>query len=471
MILPFKRLSSTAKAPSKAYDRDACYDLFADHDATVCVGEVTAIDTGIAMAIPEGYGGLLMGRSGMGKKGVRPLGFIMRHGHGIERMGGVIDEYRGPLILLVSAIGNPVENYAIKRGDAIAQIWILPVPETELHDVGAGELPPSERGNKGFGSSDWRNWRHTDFSIPVPFEAEYYGAGVASYDDWIASDPERMRVFLEWLSVQKRRARPLIVGSYPENLPIGATHRTTITRTGDEITVREDYQAPLPPSPVNFDHNEACNSPDGTDDKGYHADHAVETKPSRPKRNLIMDGAGWGKGDAWSDGVNLYPDPHTDVPLPGLFRGVNSIPPGAILLGSQVNAEPWNSWGFVPAEVESTRRDVAYHGTPLQDDTGDSQEPKPEAVEGHTDSDPSEPKGCTTDDPGDSGDTSEDHVFYRINVGGNPTISIEEESLILLIERASAKCVDKILSNSHPKWRRDATRIINETFLKWFKLD
>jgi dUTPase len=143
--------TGTAKAPTKAYQHDAAYDLHADEDALVG-GLSTMISTGLMMAIPPGYGGLLMGRSSVGKASVTPIGFVFEE-DGLLRLGGCIDSgYRDPIkVMLARASGAP--PYVVRRGDAIAQIWVLPVPETRLVHA-PGRLPASERGRRGFGSSN-----------------------------------------------------------------------------------------------------------------------------------------------------------------------------------------------------------------------------------------------------------------------------------------------------------------------------
>jgi dUTPase len=153
--LPFKRLSGTAIGPTKAYESDAAFDLYADHDGSV--GSIsTVFDTNVALAIPSGYGGLLMGRSSLAKESIHPLGFVIETEGppGSWRLGGCIDQYRGGIKVMLASVAPGGPWRAIKRGEAIAQIWILPIPEIETYDVGDGELPPSSRGEKWAGSSN-----------------------------------------------------------------------------------------------------------------------------------------------------------------------------------------------------------------------------------------------------------------------------------------------------------------------------
>lgn len=131
-----ERLVSHAKLPMRGTSSAAGWDLYAAADGVVYAEEVTAIGTGIAVAIPEGYYGQIFGRSGLAKKGVIVL-------------GGVIDsDYRGEITVLLSSITEDVTFHA---GDRIAQLVILP-----LYVGGAKEsvfLPTTLRGDKGFGST------------------------------------------------------------------------------------------------------------------------------------------------------------------------------------------------------------------------------------------------------------------------------------------------------------------------------
>jgi len=142
--LPIKKLHKDATLPTKAYEGDAGWDLYACEDLSLAPAlgdyDIAEINAGIAVAIPEGYYGQVMCRSGLGKKGLR-----VHH--------GVIDAgYRGPVTIFVQNQGKEFIN--IKKGDKAAQLLILPVPDVKLYEV--MELPESERGVKGFGSSDRR---------------------------------------------------------------------------------------------------------------------------------------------------------------------------------------------------------------------------------------------------------------------------------------------------------------------------
>ncbi len=103
-------------------------------------GERRLLPTGVAVAIPEGYVGLVSPRSGL----------ALRLGLGIVNTPGVVDSgYRGELaIILVNHGSDPIE---IARGDRIAQLVVVPVASVEFDPV--EELDDSDRGAGGFGST------------------------------------------------------------------------------------------------------------------------------------------------------------------------------------------------------------------------------------------------------------------------------------------------------------------------------
>lgn len=142
MTLEIKRLSPSAKLPRYATDGAAGLDLHAclDQPLTIAPGQLVLVPTGIAVAIPEGYVGLLAVRSSMG----------VRHGVSLANGVGVIDwDYRGPLgVALRNASAEP---YTIQPDDRIAQLLILPVARPDLREV--EELADTARGEGGFGST------------------------------------------------------------------------------------------------------------------------------------------------------------------------------------------------------------------------------------------------------------------------------------------------------------------------------
>ena len=97
--------------------------------------------TGLAVAIPTGFAGFVQPRSGLAAK----------HGITIVNTPGLVDPgYRGEL--LVNLLNtDTTEPFVVEAGMRIAQLVIIPLPEIELVEV--DELPDSERGVRGFGSS------------------------------------------------------------------------------------------------------------------------------------------------------------------------------------------------------------------------------------------------------------------------------------------------------------------------------
>jgi dUTP pyrophosphatase len=127
--------------PRHAYAGDAGLDLSACEGVVLEPGERALVPTGVAVAIPRGYAGYVQPRSGL----------AIEHGITIVNTPGLVDSgYRGELRIIV--LNTDRENaFVIEPGMRIAQLVILPVPPVELRVV--DELPDSERGERGFGSS------------------------------------------------------------------------------------------------------------------------------------------------------------------------------------------------------------------------------------------------------------------------------------------------------------------------------
>jgi dUTP pyrophosphatase len=141
MLLPFKRLDPTVPLPSRARSGDAGLDFRSNVDVIVGPGERAMIPTGIAMAIPDGHAGLVLPRSGLAS----------REGLTLANAPGLIDAgYRGEIICSVVNLDR-TEPVKIARGDRIAQLVIVPIAAVEPEWV--EELPLSERGEGGFGST------------------------------------------------------------------------------------------------------------------------------------------------------------------------------------------------------------------------------------------------------------------------------------------------------------------------------
>ncbi len=136
-----KRLDAGVPLPAYARAGDAGLDLHAAHDVTLAPGGRALVATGIALALPPGCAGFVLPRSGL----------ALSHGVSIVNTPGLIDAgYRGELkVLLVNH--DAAATVALKRGERIAQLVVQRVERAELVEV--AELPPSERGPGGFGST------------------------------------------------------------------------------------------------------------------------------------------------------------------------------------------------------------------------------------------------------------------------------------------------------------------------------
>ncbi|MSO79797.1 MAG: dUTP diphosphatase [Acidimicrobiia bacterium] len=143
MRIAFTKLDPAAQLPVQQHPHDAGYDLHANEDVTLTpAGGRALVATGLAVAIPEGWAGLVLPRSGL----------ALRHGVTCLNTPGLIDSlYRGELkVLLVNT--DPGEPYAVTRGDRIAQLVITKVEsEVEWHEVHA--LDETARDTYGFGST------------------------------------------------------------------------------------------------------------------------------------------------------------------------------------------------------------------------------------------------------------------------------------------------------------------------------
>lgn len=142
--LPVVRLHRAATLPERAYAGDAGLDLTACEPVRLGPGERAVVPTGLAVAIPEGYAGFVQPRSGLAG----------RHGIAVVNSPGLIDSgYRGEIrVVLLNT--DREHTWEAQPGERIAQLVILPVPGLELVEL--DELPGSERGVRGFGSSRGR---------------------------------------------------------------------------------------------------------------------------------------------------------------------------------------------------------------------------------------------------------------------------------------------------------------------------
>jgi dUTP pyrophosphatase len=135
--LKVKKMNPEAKLPHYSHKGDAGMDLFSVVDDLLEAGEVKPIPTGIQMAIPEGYVGLIWDKSGLSLAG-------------LHRLAGVVDAgYRGEVRVVMANLGK--EPFVIKKGMKIAQMLIQPVETVEV--VEAEGLDDTSRGEGGFGST------------------------------------------------------------------------------------------------------------------------------------------------------------------------------------------------------------------------------------------------------------------------------------------------------------------------------
>ena len=132
-----KKLTETAHLPEKAHVEDAGWDLYADEDIILHSYETKLVSTGIALALPSGYAGLIWDRSSLGVKG-------------IHRHAGVIDSgYRGEVKVALKNTHD--KSYVISTGDRIAQLIIQETPDLILQQV--DELSKTVRDTGSFGST------------------------------------------------------------------------------------------------------------------------------------------------------------------------------------------------------------------------------------------------------------------------------------------------------------------------------
>jgi dUTP pyrophosphatase len=139
--LPFKRLDPAAELPAQAHPGDAGFDLCSTIDVEVLPGERAMVPTGLSVAIPDGHAGLVLPRSGLAS----------RQGLTLANAPGLIDSgYRGEITCAVVNLDRD-QAVKIRRGDRIAQLVVLALPQ--ILPSWVDELPPSTRGDSGFGST------------------------------------------------------------------------------------------------------------------------------------------------------------------------------------------------------------------------------------------------------------------------------------------------------------------------------
>ena len=144
MNLPLKRLDTGVPVPAYAHDGDAGLDLCSTEDLTLAPGRRALIPTGVALAIPEGYAGFVLPRSGL----------ALRSGLSLVNSPGLIDShYRGEVKVIAVNLDSDTP-IVIQRGDKVAQLVIQRVERASIKEV--TDLAQTVRGEGGFGSTGVR---------------------------------------------------------------------------------------------------------------------------------------------------------------------------------------------------------------------------------------------------------------------------------------------------------------------------
>lgn len=139
--VPIQLIGSGSKLPSYAYPGDAGLDLCSTDELVLKPFERALISTGIALAIPKGYAGFVLPRSGS----------ALKHGLSLVNAPGLIDSnYRGEIKVIAINL-DPKRSLTIYKNDRVAQLVIMQAPAVRL--LACDELSESERGDGGFGSS------------------------------------------------------------------------------------------------------------------------------------------------------------------------------------------------------------------------------------------------------------------------------------------------------------------------------
>lgn len=149
-MIKIEKLDSSVKLPSKANKTDAGFDIYSNESFTLNSSEVRLVRTGFKMQLPDGHVALLRGRSGLAVNGIDPTEFFNPDSKPINILGGVIDGgYRGEVGVILKNLGS--QGLKVNIGDKICQMVVMPVFSGEISE---GAIDETERGEKGFGSSD-----------------------------------------------------------------------------------------------------------------------------------------------------------------------------------------------------------------------------------------------------------------------------------------------------------------------------
>ena len=140
MKITFQKLDTELPTPKHAHTGDGGVDLYARAACSIEPGEWAMVATGVAVAIPQGFAGLVVPRSGLAS----------RHGIDIVNGPGLVDSgYRGEINVLL--INHGPESFRVRRAERIAQLVVVPIATQEWTEV--DDLPHTTRGGGGFGST------------------------------------------------------------------------------------------------------------------------------------------------------------------------------------------------------------------------------------------------------------------------------------------------------------------------------
>ena len=137
MKLKFIKLDKFAIPFKYSRKGDACLDVYSLENKILMPYERAIVKTGIAVEIPEGYEGIIRGRSGLATKGIT------------VHLGTIDCNYRGEIGVIIT--NNTDDYFKIEKGNRIAQFTVKPVLPIELEEV--YQLSSTERGTNGYGSS------------------------------------------------------------------------------------------------------------------------------------------------------------------------------------------------------------------------------------------------------------------------------------------------------------------------------
>ena len=137
-MIKVKKIDASAKLPSYAHEGDAGMDLYSAEEFVLKPGERKTVRTGIQMAIPKGFVGLVWDKSGLASN------------HGIKTMAGVVDSsYRGEVCVVLKNLGE--KEFKVEKNTKIAQMLIQPVESRKIVEV--DELDQTSRGKGAWGST------------------------------------------------------------------------------------------------------------------------------------------------------------------------------------------------------------------------------------------------------------------------------------------------------------------------------